>query len=648
MYPSIDTLVDLMSDHWTALGNVTSDANRASWRQVFSTFSRKIREHGTEYEGDWHVLSPETGAGKSEGLKLYAAETSKGSNPPGILIVVRLIRQADEFVRDINERAGRAVAIAQHSEAPDVALEDLEKFPVLVVCHAAFAGKVRYSDAWDKFMAQPDGKRRLVVIDEAIDVLAIARVQLEVVDRLIGHVPREARDRWPKGYLALTKLADTLAEIEKLPAEATKGQRVVMTSQRRDYLNTMSLDGVSVDQLEDLQSFMRSYRYLIPGKRVEKGSEQRQRDYWDGVLTDVRTFYHSFLLHHKAGRVVTLNTAAWVLPDDRQGCVVLDATADLDPTYELMAREGLDVLKHAPVLSRQYGNATLRCSFGHAVGRSSLTHARKGERPGVATEAPKLYAALESEAVRRADTNPMSRVLIVCHKDAVPYLGGFETSFEVALAHYGQIDGRNDWAEFDSVVIFGLDYRHPADAPAKAMALRPEFQCNDWLNDPSKRAYGSYTDVKQAIEIGTITKSAIQAVNRICARRVIDAEGNCPPCSIYVLLPENSTGRAVHDKLLEFMPGIVSEPWAYGGAKAIKRSRHEDALVTLARTMSPGDRYSATEAKQVLGVSPAAWKRLVPKMCSETSDLGKTLADLGVRYEVTGRSTPGTTLRREL
>ena len=75
---NLDHLVDAMTRHWTTrLNNIASDRLQDSWRQAFATFNRKIAEHDTDFESDWHVLSPKAGTGKSESLKIYAAETAK-------------------------------------------------------------------------------------------------------------------------------------------------------------------------------------------------------------------------------------------------------------------------------------------------------------------------------------------------------------------------------------------------------------------------------------------------------------------------------------------------------------------------------------------------------------------------------------------
>ena len=64
----------------------------------------------------------------------HAADLRK---PVGILIVTRLIAQADEMVAAINTLAGRQVAVADHTEHR-ATHEQLNESDVLVITHQAY------------------------------------------------------------------------------------------------------------------------------------------------------------------------------------------------------------------------------------------------------------------------------------------------------------------------------------------------------------------------------------------------------------------------------------------------------------------------------------------------------------------------------
>ncbi|MEL6447366.1 MAG: hypothetical protein AAFQ62_05390 [Pseudomonadota bacterium] len=649
-----DRLVELMTARWCSHGNEPSAALQTSWRQAFNVFDQKIEEHGTKDASRWHVLSPKTGTGKSEGLKVYAAAKAADTmDAPGILIVVRMTAQADEFVADIREMAGdKYAAVAAHSAqdtAQKVSADELRDYSTLVITHAAFSGSPRRNaELWDQYMSYGSGRRKLVVIDEAIQVLDISRVHSTALAKLEGNVPPYARERWPEGWKAIQKMAELTRTIEALPAHQTRDSRLVIDSARRREMQEYEADWGGIEQLDEIRRYMKSgeHRYMLGKKDVDKDAERRQKARYDELFRDLIAVYSNFTLHSKSGRRCNLTTARKLLPDDGQGCVVMDATADTNPLYECMERDTLSVLKHPAISSRTYENTTLKTSVGHAVGRSSLVKRRTVKRSGkvehqppkLLSVAPKLFDALTAEHKRRAKTScPMARVLVVSFKGAVEHLHGFDTPFEYAVAHYGALDGLNEWRDFDTVVIVGLDYRHPADAPASVMALQEELQTNAFFEDTAgARSFRGHADIRKAIDLGVISSSLIQAVNRIRTRRVIDTAGNCPESYVYLLLPDNQLGAAVHRTLLDQMPGMRTENWKLDAAKQAKRSKHEQAVIGLAKSMEPGESYSAAEVQERLGIPRTTWGRIVSKLKSDTATLGQALAELQVIYEVTG------------
>ena len=127
----------------------------------------------------------------------------------------------------------------------------------------------------------------------------------------------------------------------------------------------------------------------------------------------------------------------------------------------------------------------------------------------------------------------------------------------------------------------------------------------------------------------------MQAINRIRTRRVIDAEGNCDQSFVYMLPPENNTGTAVYDAVIDQMPDITVQPWRVDGAKRTTRSEHEVALLKFFKGMQAGESWSATSLRKSLGISRSAWDRLVPKMKSATASIGQ-LSSLEIRYESNG------------
>src|SRR6266852_1423339 len=101
---------DRMDTHWSLrLQLVTSPALRTLWGTMASTFRKSITNTITGVvDAPWLILKPPTGSGKTQGACVYAAMQAEANaqgalKPVGILIVTRLIDQANEMAKEINE-----------------------------------------------------------------------------------------------------------------------------------------------------------------------------------------------------------------------------------------------------------------------------------------------------------------------------------------------------------------------------------------------------------------------------------------------------------------------------------------------------------------------------------------------------------------
>ena len=72
-----------------------------------------------------------------------------------------------------------------------------------------------------------------------------------------------------------------------------------------------------------------------------------------------------------------------------------------------------------------------------------------------------------------------------------------------------------------------------------------------------------FKNVRKEMEQRQMSVSVIQAINRICCRHVIDAEGNCPAANVFIVLPQDAMGDAILDDIKVDMPGIHVKPWDF-------------------------------------------------------------------------------------
>lgn len=268
---------------------------------------------------------------------------------------------------------------------------------------------------------------------------------------------------------------------------------------------------------------------------------------------------------------------------------------------------------------------TLHVSRGHAVGKGKL-------RETASVEVPRLLGHLEDTL----ETTQNRRVLVVCHKAVEPHVISREPKFSAfKVAHWGAIDGRNDWNDFDTVVIFGLPYRDNVWSANTFMTLRG-VQTTEWLQADGDRPFRRHKDVRHSLMVGQLVVNIVQAINRVRCRRVIDTEGNCPPTNVYLLLPNDETGAGVLEGIKREMPGINVASWDYAHAKRkVRRSNHEEALVSYASIMHAGRRAVST-VKQDLRIPRSSGDRLTSRLRDSRSPLRQRLAEHGVSYIVEG------------
>ena len=210
---------------------------------------------------------------------------------------------------------------------------------------------------------------------------------------------------------------------------------------------------------------------------------------------------------------------------------MLDATAKQNFLWTLLGSRAL--LVPIPQGARSYGNVSLH------IARSSCGLGKGKMRVSGKVRIPRLLAELERQL------SPDRKVMLCLHKNVETIALTCRPDFAAySVAHWGAIEGKNDWADFDTAVILGLSYRGPVRLTNMFFALQG-LQNDGWLGEPS---WGSYPDVRQEMERGHLAASIIHAINRVCCRRVIDAEGNCPSADIFIVL---GAGEELFERDLE-------------------------------------------------------------------------------------------------
>jgi hypothetical protein len=637
-----------MRKHWeTCLGNISNDALEASWGQLANAFTSHINGHAEPgNECNWTILSPSTGTGKTEGAILYSAMLTgffkaAPQQHPGILIVTRMIKDANHIAENINKHSKRyapglldtdKVSVAYHTEAADdLRRRDLKNFPVLVITHKAYENALDGLDSrvsptmWDYFHSFLNRKRRLVVIDESIDLILESRMGSDDVRKLLGLIPGPLYDEFREEVRWLERLQK---QFNGSPAngssEPVANSILLDISIVESVFKSPERDNYFPPMFRDLRESLFEYRSSVApfpnGK--DSGSEDQARRGLDELIRDANAVLRNpWLWQTKHDGNLTLNTAKLLLPDDVKGAVVLDATADVNVFYDVFP-----LSKRLPRIpgTRRYDNVTLHVSREHSTGKVSMRHAKDAPR--------ELVAELETIAKDR-------KALVIAHlsmegkiRKAAKHLTP-EKGYTLDFSHWGAINGSNDWREFDMVILFGLHHL-PLTWPVNVFFACQGVQPDAWLSSTGHRPFGKHKDIKEALKVGQLTADVIQGINRIRSREVIDAEGNCHKADVYILLPKGDTGEAILSGIKTAMPGVGVVDWGYSGQKSKPRKlKFQDDLIEFLREMEPG-KVPVSVVRERYGIPDNTFERIRKRIRERSLEdpIGKAMVENGVRY----------------
>ena len=630
-----------MNQRWSALGNTPSPSLEQIWGTIADTFSDAI----TVRDRVWRVLQPPTGTGKTQGLCVYAALTI-GQNlslphPIGILIVTRTIQQANEILEAIRSLApDGAAARAQTSHSQNsISRGAMEAADVLIVTHAAFALGLEARQA-DKFGRLADytnwanGPRLLTIIDEPLaGLIEENQITAQDVAKAITCMSGALCLEFSKEFKTLWELRDFLHFLDRKAAKAKAEQ---LDPVRMQILWSADDDGGVTYPRECSMAALRKAMSGLPYDQIlnrKDSADDRKRiaKRVDKTLSKCEAIARHWCFSYQKGSDATLNSGQFLIPPDLPGPVVLDATATQNFLWKLMGDRALLV----PITedARRYANVNLHVArVGSGLGKGSMQD--KGK-----VRIPRLLADLKKRL------SPERRILLCLHQVIEHIALGLDPGFaSFSVSHFGALDGRNDWHNHDTVVVFGLPYRDNVWSTIMFFALKG-LQSEEWLRKP---AWGPYKNVHLEMQRGHLTASIIQAINRICCRRVIDAEGNCPTADIFLLLPDGAEGSAILSSIEKEMPGIVVKSWAFepdGPEGRIRRGTAHAQLLAFMRGRLPGE-TGMSLIKTELGLSDSAYKDLMKVLRDAAHPLCLALNQIGVSYVSAGRGSRAFLIKR--
>lgn len=633
----------LMSEHWaTKLNNVVNEDFLQTWEQMAATFGQAIMESHKTTQRHWRVIQPATGTGKTQGLCLYLSELIKENDKPnvapvGSLIVVRQIEQAEDEVRSTiinhlgdDERFAKRV-ITHHSKAPK-SPEDISKADIVIITHAQYLACIdqtttnyeAVSDRWKAIIKwKPRGQseavnRRLTVIDEALDIVRHDKISADDIKRTLGNIPEHIAIKHPETTDLIKQLVSVFTDVTQM--KKNKGHTMWDKREALEYFP----DWCEMSPLiEDLIGLPHATFSDWIGK---KNDEVVGRNIKSKVVSNIQSIQKilsqwSFYFHK--GKDGSFNHSDLAVPLDLINPVLLDATANHSALLKLFG-SNVDI-KPIPANPRRYDNVTIRTATPDGgTGKYAMLK-------DAANRGKLLFDSLNKEV-------PIgSNVLIICHKDIKKDIEGYKIkSSNYEVAHFGDLDGKNKWRDFDTVVLFGV-YNKPQDFSIASYFAAIGGPDDEVFNGPKEA--GGYNDIIKAINFGDRMTTTIQAINRIRCRQVIDEQGNCPSANIFITLPPKDHVEVL-ETIKKDMPGInIGEPWdmSFGVIAKSRRANYEKPLLTLMEEL-PRGKHTASYIKKQLSMNDKQWKNLAYRKLSKPNDsLSIALASLKVRYLVDGK-----------
>jgi hypothetical protein len=627
---SPETFLDRMIHIWSQppFNMPTSPALLGGWRVLADHFHGVILGNLSETQvklsfGETQVrpsfvLPLPTGAGKTEGTCVYAAlqaEKNAGHpNPIGVLIVTRLIADADKVVNKINTIAGRKVAVAHHSENK-LAGSVMAQHDVLVITHQAFMNAAQTfanheMERWNTLHSWYRGVRSLIIVDEAlanaVDHNKITSEDLEVVLRA---VPYQLRDQHPSAIRSIELLKAFLDKKERTQAPGAEQVSLCW--------------GVGAPKLVEEMNALRDALRSVDFDPTLYSEDAAQTV--DDILEDLEAMFDSHAYYYRQGAQHSLNCSRYLLYDGMPGVVILDATAHCNLLHALLESTAYVVVP-VPSRIRDYGNVTLHVARTSAgLGKTTMNDTKHLRLPRLAKELAEQIA-------------PGRSVFLCVHKLAKDLAVTFSTeALPLKVAWWGAVDGRNDWADCDVAVIFGLPYMEPRRAINNVFATRGPRD-DAWLQAPP--VLRGNINVLDVMIQRDVSASVVQAINRICCRKMIDVEGRCEKADVYIALPQDWRGDAILDDIRMNMPTIHVTPWDFqpDGPKvyAPRSKSAAEAVIGFIRDRKPGA-VLLSHIKRELSLSDKQLARLKEDLANATSNITVALRELGVIYKVEGR-----------
>ena len=585
---------------WLKYGNVVTPHLQETWKlNCIAMNNACSSESHIKY-----VVPAATGSGKTEGIITYCTLLPTEIR---VLITTNLTAEADRIASAINEEAGIDIAVASHSKT-EIPMEVAAGFQIVVVSHEFYRRNYKGSEKWDMLAAGRD----LILIDEALDTMkevSVSAQEIQTAIRVVSEIL--SWKRYKNNQKLKSELSLLVSEYDNLVGtheDIGRGTRLI-NSQSADKVTLGMIDGLNIpDNMKQMKaSELLAQKYQTIKQVLIHDEDIR----YTKILTTVNSVSNDWKIQKNILSTLTNLeefTGGQLYVTANQGqysynkvidtvpvhsVVCFDATADVNKIYDLRAKHHNDLLKVRRVESvRDYSTVNLYTAI-MKTGKS----------------------AIDSDYVENVMANVEfgKKTLIITHKGNESLFMTLAQSLHpdkcIDVAHWGALTGLNDWQEFDTCVVVGLNHKPTFYAQNRAIVSTDEGTA---FGETQQYLHGS-------IKITNLVAEIVQAINRIRVRKIVDIDGRCKGANIYLTLPVVDNEQ--YKNLIESqMIGINMLEWEL--PKSISEAEVKQGFLPaiisyLESNLSGADEVSINEPRDVLDIQKDSYRKIISKASFE-------------------------------
>ena len=672
---NLEPIVEATLTKWTKkYGNalVASGSLQQNWNLIGSIFNRKLIEDDEKLV----VVPAQTGTGKTLFTKTYLAHLLAYSDEPALMVVRERVT-AYEVMADINKEANqlcsnhRSTAVACFSDEIDITDKDgnilesgisgkyvwepeTQNAQILIVTHAqlqlAAQEKWRESGSkysrFDKIYSSISGERKLVIIDEEISLVSGYSLSLEGLDWVDMELTALQRSKYSTRYPKINndkEFKKQLSNMKYLKRHLTTFEKSKKDEKSWVKLRDEFKSTKTVCDTKELSEYIKGVFWdQIHLRRNNAAMKNEMANEIEQVLAACDVFTRTWSYWEEKDKSAKM-TNLLVSTGLSAGAVILDATSTINSSYRLLKEEsGLIDCEVAPVRPiKNYSSGSIKICYTSYSGKS-MPHTYFNNGLPSASDLSNRTTSICNELRRQftKEEAATTRMLIVVHKDYEKSTikkirkDNLDDYFEeIAVTHWGVIDGKNTYADFNSIFISSVPFLPEQTLTETLMTLIGPDAAN--YNDIKVK------EIKRQLWITSAVSRMIQAINRIGFRRIVDSEGNVKPCQAFVVLPKVNGGEEAKDLLLSALEGIQVDEWDYGYKttqvkKTPNKKSFQETIVEYASSPKLSGSWSLTEFAMISGLNfggrPA--KICLDDIKNNQSDFYKKLVSLGFSIDV--------------